>query len=638
MAQLDEISDEMAEKLRVSENNTAPTLSAGEPVHRPPSPQHGTTSIVYEPLVHGEAQVRFLTLHQGQFDEDIQCSLHTASLTTKPQYEALSYVWGNAGETLPVIVDGHEKQVTTNLEAALRHLRWQEKPRILWIDAICINQNDIEEKSAQVPMMGEVYRQAKSVIVWLGHGLSNVENAIKWANQHASKQAEDDDVIVDMCTVIWSCLILGLVHLLKHRYWHRMWTHQEFILATDTPICVYGHMTFSLATVFQAYKVLMRKYRAIYNDPRQSSHKKMSEIFSITLAELVEFASDMNHVLLLGRMAQHAKYEPPRPGELALLLFQSVNRESSDPRDRIYALYGLDPFLSRLLPVDYSKPEREVILEAIALMVRSRDPRLWNFFGLRADRFSCNRSFPSWAPNLDRLQQFEARARNLDILNSFVPAIAADHVSSDLATLHLAAWNLGHCKVLHRIHRHGNYGEQHNGLIHEFSAFVEGLWADKHDSKGHKLCQKFARCAVLGDKDHRQISDDGLVEAFRAVCSDPSLAENDHNGRFKTKELQLVARVGITLGDVACVVTSNGCVGFAPFDTQDNDLVVFPCVMRSPALVLRKEVSHLREAAQESYLMVGSANFEAAGVTEDEDFLTVVSKVVEIGLAGYLIH
>lgn len=638
MAQLGEISDDMAKKLRVSENDTAPTLLDIEPVHRPPSPQHGTTSIVYEPLIHGESQVRLLTLHPGQFDEDIRCSLHTASLTSKPQYEALSYVWGDAADTLPVIVGGHEKQVTTNLEAALRHLRWQEKPRILWIDAICINQDDIEERSAQVPMMGDVYRQATSVIVWLGHGLPYVERAIDWANYHASCKSspgmEDDVVIVDMCTIECSCLILGLIHLLKDRYWHRMWTYQEFVLAADMPICVYGHMLFSLATVHEAFVAMLSKYAAAYTENRPSPH----EIFSIVLGEMIEFCNDMQSVMKLGQMAQHAKYEPSRPGELALLLRESADRECSDPRDRIYALYGLDPSLSRLLPVDYAKSEREVILEAITLMVRSRELYLWSMFGLRADRFSCTRKFPSWAPNLDRLQLFEPRARDLDILNFFGPAIEDDRVSCDLSTLHLGAWNLGHCKVLHRIHRHGNYAEQHNGHISQFSAFVEDLRANKLGLTGHRLCQKFARCAVLGDEGHRQISDDGLIEAFRAACLDVSVARNDHNNNFKTKELKLVARVGSTLGDVACITTSSGCIGFAPFDTQDNDLVVFPRVMGTPAIVLRKEVAVSSEVGQESYLMVGSANLCATGVTEDEDFLTVVSKVGEIGLAEYLIH
>lgn len=646
MAQLEEISSKMAEKLRVSGNITAPMLLNGEPNDRPPSPQHSTTSIVYEPLVHGEAQVRLLTLHPGQFDEDIRCSLHAVSLTSKPQYEALSYVWGDAAETLPVIVDSHEKQVTTNLEAALRHLRWQEKPRILWIDAICINQDDIEERSAQVPMMGDVYRQAASVIVWLGHGSENVEDSIKWANLRASKKTnkaslelEDDIFVVDMCTVMCSCLAIDFIHLLKHRYWHRMWTYQEFVLATDMPTCVYGHMSFSLATVWEAFMAMMQKINFIAQVGRQASDEANWEIFSIAIMELTEFTNDLPSMLNLGRMAQHAKYKPSRPGELALLLGESADRECSDPRDRIYALYGLNSSLSRVLPVDYSKSEREVILEAIALMMRSGETRLlWSCFGLRAERFSRTRTFPSWAPDLDRLQQFENRGRDLDILNLFVPAIEADHVSSDLATLHLGAWNLGYCKVLQRIRRHGDLTEQRAALVSGLSAFVEDLWADKLDTEGHRLCQKFARCAVLGDDRHTQISDDDLVKAFRAVYFDASLIKMDCRSAFKSLEIDLVARVGITLGDVACVITSSGCVGFAPYDTQDDDLVVFPRVMGTPAIVLRKEVADVSEADQESYVMVGSANLYAAGLAKDEDFRTVVSKVGDVGVAEYVIH
>jgi hypothetical protein len=91
---------------------------------------------------------------------------------------ALSYVWGNAQETRPIVVNGIEVQVTDNLEAALQEIRrFAESPDSLeignapasfWIDAISINQSDNAEESHQVRRMGEIFAQATSVIVWLG--------------------------------------------------------------------------------------------------------------------------------------------------------------------------------------------------------------------------------------------------------------------------------------------------------------------------------------------------------------------------------------------------------------------------------------------------------------------------------------
>jgi Heterokaryon incompatibility protein (HET) len=83
-------------------------------------------------------------------------------------YEALSYVWGDPLIRENIELDGVEFQVTTNLHAALRHLRWVTRPRLLWIDAVCINQTNPAERSKQVSLMTEIYKHAKQVIIWLG--------------------------------------------------------------------------------------------------------------------------------------------------------------------------------------------------------------------------------------------------------------------------------------------------------------------------------------------------------------------------------------------------------------------------------------------------------------------------------------
>jgi hypothetical protein len=83
-------------------------------------------------------------------------------------YCAPSYVWGIIQDPKSVVIDGKELRVTAILETALRHLRDPRLPRYLWADAICINQNDDEEKAIQVTQMGEVYRAARHTIIWLG--------------------------------------------------------------------------------------------------------------------------------------------------------------------------------------------------------------------------------------------------------------------------------------------------------------------------------------------------------------------------------------------------------------------------------------------------------------------------------------
>ena len=97
------------------------------------------------------------------------CTLEHASLLNRPEYEALSYVWGDLNVLTTISLDGGDFEVTTNLAGALLHLQPDaDKPRALWVDALCINQSDVPEKNEQVQFMGEVYKNARVVIVWLG--------------------------------------------------------------------------------------------------------------------------------------------------------------------------------------------------------------------------------------------------------------------------------------------------------------------------------------------------------------------------------------------------------------------------------------------------------------------------------------
>ncbi|KAF2662059.1 hypothetical protein K491DRAFT_339820 [Lophiostoma macrostomum CBS 122681] len=115
-----------------------------------------------------QKHIRILRLHPGQWHADIRCSLEVVSLKDKVQYEALSYAWGDPRITKPMFLHDVRIQVTANLEAALRHLRSREIPTILWVDAICIDQRNLEEKTHQVGLMGKIYAACIRVIIWLG--------------------------------------------------------------------------------------------------------------------------------------------------------------------------------------------------------------------------------------------------------------------------------------------------------------------------------------------------------------------------------------------------------------------------------------------------------------------------------------
>jgi len=123
---------------------------------------------LYQPLPTGES-IRLLRLQPGPRDEPISCSLQPANFNDNlPAYEALSYVWGSSSDTRPIICNGREIAVTRNLRNALRRLRRRDSTRLIWVDAICINQRNDEERGHQVRHMGSIYQRAARVLIWLG--------------------------------------------------------------------------------------------------------------------------------------------------------------------------------------------------------------------------------------------------------------------------------------------------------------------------------------------------------------------------------------------------------------------------------------------------------------------------------------
>jgi len=125
----------------------------------------------YRPLNTARREIRLLVLHPSENILDpfsYSCTLTHVSKDEDPSYEALSYVWGSEANRQNVLIDGRHLSATANLAEALDHLYYGDRPRRLWVDAICINQNDIPERNQQVQNMTEIYARARNVVVWIG--------------------------------------------------------------------------------------------------------------------------------------------------------------------------------------------------------------------------------------------------------------------------------------------------------------------------------------------------------------------------------------------------------------------------------------------------------------------------------------
>ncbi|KAK0611754.1 heterokaryon incompatibility protein-domain-containing protein, partial [Immersiella caudata] len=179
-------------------------------------------SYEYSPLPNPATHIRLLHLHPSPtHDSALHGTLTTALLSKShtPPYEALSYVWGppSQGPQPELFLADHSLFITPNLSTALRYLRHESQTRVLWVDAVCINQADNHEKTFQVRRMRDIYALASHVVIFLGEGSGpDFELVMDFLNLSESVREN------------WTLKPLaGFEQMLALPWWSRMWVVQE---------------------------------------------------------------------------------------------------------------------------------------------------------------------------------------------------------------------------------------------------------------------------------------------------------------------------------------------------------------------------------------------------------------------------
>ena len=211
--------------------------------------------------------IRLVRLLAGARNDKLRCEIDIADIENDLAYEAVSYVWGTSENKPSVQVScervDSELEIPQNLEGALRRFRHPTSTRTLWTDSICINQCDLQERSQQVRLMGQIYRKASAVLIWLGEDVdgSKTEQACKCMNllrdarprlkklrisefeglsENTTKvnsflgvtRRSPDDVHRDLgIPLLSSPDFEALMDLLKNSWFSRAWTWQESFLA-----------------------------------------------------------------------------------------------------------------------------------------------------------------------------------------------------------------------------------------------------------------------------------------------------------------------------------------------------------------------------------------------------------------------
>lgn len=174
----------------------------------------------------GPRTIRLLRLLPGSKDDKIQCQLFEYEFRQKAQwhYDALSYVWGDQRQTKRIVVDGWHVNVTVNLHAALTRLRDQENERVMWIDALCINQADLKERASQVQLMPMIYAFANQVVAWLGEEERDSDFAFSAIQAAASiPEIMDLKAVLKEMSAVGTDLTAAVERLIKRPYFTRVW-------------------------------------------------------------------------------------------------------------------------------------------------------------------------------------------------------------------------------------------------------------------------------------------------------------------------------------------------------------------------------------------------------------------------------
>lgn len=329
------------------------------------------TTLLYHDL--GDNQMRLMHLHPSrEFDAPICATLHTSNFSDEPVYKALSYAWGNPHLTSNITVNGKDFPATINLVSALRHLREEQAGKVLWIDAVCINQLNVEERNRQVQMMARIYKSAEEVVAWLGESEDDSDEAMKLLDRWGKVLApmivhcqtdlfllfEDTEKIKALIDTIedpfagkaWS----ALPSLYKRPYWRRLWIVQEFVLARNIMVvcgCQALRAEYLIADCFFATaRNMFPGLDSIYGsetrillDIPQPLKEERSLIYSLQ--------SWRTYV------GEHRNLS--EAGHLFYLLSDVSRRDCTDPRDRIFALAGFCSADTPQIVVNYSLDTNE---------------------------------------------------------------------------------------------------------------------------------------------------------------------------------------------------------------------------------------------------------------------------------------
>ena len=288
-------------------------------------------SELYSPNPLPTGQIRLLTIFPGELGSLINGTLSIHKLGCSHAYKALSYTWGKPKFQVSIYLNNQLLHIGANLHAALTELRKEGEGIILWVDAICINQKSMEEKSVHIPFMHHVYNCAAEVIVWLGRKSEDSDEAMELVHQLANSGSIDDvfemmssRTIESSKSNVWR----PLTQLFSRPWWTRVWVLQEVAFGRNvTVVCGSVEQPWEH---FAVTALVVKKYNTDggFYDKARPGRLEVPDSF------LLAFARSYGAFAIIERF--------PFTLEYAIKIL-AAPRTATDPRDKVFAILNLVP-------------------------------------------------------------------------------------------------------------------------------------------------------------------------------------------------------------------------------------------------------------------------------------------------------
>jgi hypothetical protein len=554
--------------------------------------------------------IRYLVLHPGRGNEPLICNLLTASLSDST-FEAISYVWGSSKKSKRIVCDDRFVKITTNLSKVLRRLRFADAPRNLWADGICINQKDLEEKGYQVAMMGQIYRSAIRVLIYIssdddGHGprlcslLDDVNSMIDLTCQQIDMSSwdsfpypnEDDPILID---TRWS----SFHHLLGLTWFRRGWVVREAAVAQDGQV-LWGQHKFT-------WNGFMRVYMWLLNRALRPLHAAL--IIERTIGPHInaykERYQDFVHIFY-----NEESWEPP---SLLQDLYWAKLLQLSDPHDRIYAFIELATDSPRAITIrpDYTTSYLDVYRQlTIKLIQTSRSLAALDRVVHAID--TIHFEIPSWVVRWDVPQLSVAGGwKSHEALLTSRDDSAIDTAFIDDATLNVRGVVLDAVTITTRIYTWDTTGLKDVFQIWKAVSITAEQLSSPYDKS--KLLNAFLDTLCFsrsrGERTFWQ-------KAKMAFVRDAQLEHEDWD-KSSTESPESLAVFGFIKANLSgrrFIMTERGYMGVAPAVTQVQDTcaIIFGC--KAPCVLRRTD-------QERSYRFLGSAFVLGNSAYEDEEGL-----------------